>query len=446
MKKLKLLSLVLALLMVVGTGALAADEVEISGSLESDLVANLDNGNLTDTEKFNLILEKRFGFTADVYVDLEAKSFTLPSSKRETEVKIAEAYVNYYTKNMDWQLGKQKISWGSSYKLQPTNYFNPRDLTALKPMNEKVAVKAVKGTYYAPKRIEISGVVTPFFKTHQMSKEQKINLLNKFNNKVATMVSEIKGINSLQSDIKEKVINNPLDEVKDDVENTQAGFKVTKRGLKGFDVSATVYHGRDKLPIVDRDYLENQVNDLIRNYEEYVNQTNDPEGFATYCDSNNKTLDSFILYPETNQVGIDVIGDINGIGVWSEVAYSMYEDDQFDNRIQATLGADYKFENNLYLVGQVYYQQGRLDSEADIKAFNVHFDKPVFTFHTIEANAIYEAESETYLIEPQFTYSLANSTELQIGGTYKESNSDSQSSLISNLGDDRIYTRLKVEF
>jgi hypothetical protein len=364
-RDIKFLILIACLLLTFTSTALAS-QLEISGSLKGDLIVSTDDGKLTDQEKVNLILEKGFGFDAEMYIDL---GFREDHNNADTDIN--EAYLNYYTDNMDWRIGKQLINWGSSYKLQPTDYFNPVDRTALKPLDEKLGVEAVKGIYYAPNGLEITGVVVPFFKADKLS----------------TFIPNLRA-------------------VEDNVENMQEGFKVTKRSFKGFDLSLSGYHGFDRKPI-------------------------------------NNNMD--FIYPELNRIGFDLIGDIGEMGVWTELAYAIYQDEEFDNGLETTLGADYKWSNDLYLVLQAYYQQGRLSSENDTKVFNLHFDKPIFNFHQVEGNFIYEFETETIVLEPQFNYSLANSIELQIGGTYINSQND-DALIVATFGQDRVYTRLNIEF
>jgi len=359
--------ILIACLLLIFTSTALANQLEISGSLKSDLIVSTDDGKLTDQEKINLVLEKGFGFDAEMYVDLGFRE----DYNNKSATDINQIYLDYYTNKMDWRIGKQIINWGSSYKLQPTDYFNPIDQTALKPLDEKIGVKAVKGIYYAPNDLEITGVVVPSFKAGKLS----------------------------------TVIPN-LIAVEDDLKNIQEGFKVTKRSFRGFDLSLSGYHGFDQNPI------------------------------------NNKMN---FIYPKLNKIGFDLIGDIGEIGVWTELTYALYQDEELDNGLNTTLGVDYKWSNDLYLVIQAYYQQGRSSSEADKKMLNFHFDKPVFTFHQIESNVIYEFESETCVLEPQFNYSLASSIELQIGGTYI--NSSNEDALITaTFGQNRVYTRLNIEF
>jgi len=366
--------LAIVIFLICSTGVFAKDKLEISGTLDSSIEGISDDGELIDRERLDLELKKSFGFDADMYIDLSTYSM----KNEDTEVEANEAYLNYYTDHMDWRIGKQIINWGSAYKLQPTDYFNPHDYTAIKPLDEKLGVKAVKGIYYTANGLEITGVITSYFERNKLS-EEKENLL------------KIKGIAG----------------VEDDIENIQGGFKITKRAFKGFDLSASTYHGFDK------EFIENDKGKFI--------------------------------YPEANRIGFDFIGDFGEMGVWTETAYSIYEDNQFNNRLEAALGIDYKFSDDLYLVGQYYFKGGRLDNEDDIKILNFHADRPIFQFHQIECNINYELGTETFVVEPQFNYSLANAVELQIGGTYVDSD-DEDDAVASKLGKDRVYTRLKIEF
>jgi hypothetical protein len=361
--------LTMIIILICSAGVLAKGKLEISGTLDSSIEGISDDGELIDRERLDLELKKNFGFDADMYIDLATYSM----KNEDAEIELNEAYLNYYTDNIDWRIGKQIINWGSSYKLQPTNYFTPCDYTALKPLDEKKGIKAVNGRYYTANGLEITGVVIPNFEGNKLSIEQT------------------------------KLVK----QVEDDIENIQGGVKITKRAFRGFDLSASMYHGFDKRYLRD-------------NKGEYI-------------------------YPEVNKLGLDIIGDIQTIGVWTELAYGSYDDKEFDSCLEGTIGFDYKFTNDLYLVGQAYYRGKRLENETELRMINFHLDKPVFKFHQIESNFKYEFETDTFIFEPQFNYSLTNSTELQVGGTYVDSNNE-QNPIISSLGKDRVYTRLKIEF
>ena len=411
MKKIVVLSMTGILLIALSVTAGASDELEVSGSLQSDLIYNSDSKELNDQAAINLILERDFGFGANMYLDLELTG----SHNQTAETKIAAAYLNYYTKNMDWRLGKQKINWGSAYKLQPTDYFNPYDFTKLKPLDNKLGVKAVKGIYYGKQGLEVTGVIIPFFKSNELPNEEE-----QMTNLAADIVGTMPGI-TLDS-------NAPYTglQVKDKLENVQAGFKVTKRAYQGFDLSASLYQGCDQQPLVDLNATRKTV---------------DP------AQGDNQATVNFV-YPENTRVGIDIIGDITDyeIGWWTEAVYSSYQNEQFGKRWQIAAGLDYTFANNLYLVGQAYYQQGRIAEEADSKLVSLHFDQPVLDFHSWESTLKYDWAAEVYVIDAQFNYSLADAVELQLGASYVNENNSNEGNLLTMAAEDRAYSTLRVDF
>ncbi|MCK8825386.1 hypothetical protein [Fuchsiella alkaliacetigena] len=395
MKNLKILTLTLALLILL-TPALMADDVDFSGTLRSDLIVDED-GNMESLEKFNLILEQEFGFDADLQVDLEFRldeDYTL-------EAKIREAYLDYYTLNSDWRIGKQTINWGSGYKLQPTDYFNPQDIRDLKPLDEKLGVKAVQNTYYTSGGTELSGVVVPFFKGSLDLRELE---------QQAQLLADEDDFQNLNYDYPEH-----------ELENIQAGAKLTQRGFRGYDVSFSAYHGYDTLPVIS--FTEEPSENFISIGEDKI-----PANMA---------------YPEVNKVGFDIIGDINNFGVWLETTYNHYDD--YDNGLEATFGGDYTSSNDLYFVAQGYYNEGRNEFEDDIRALNLHASKPVFTFHEVELTTLYDLESESYLIEPQFNYSVVDSVDLKVGGRIVENKLEA-GGFGEFLGDDQFYARLQADF
>jgi hypothetical protein len=463
MKK-NVVMLVLGLLLV--TGGTVVAETDISGTLKTDLIWNADAEELLDEETFNLVIERQFGFDADLKVDLQIDSYRsgqrvvttsegaisgeLPQMTRETEVGLNEAYVNYYTTNIDWKLGKQELNWGSAYKLQPTDYFSPQDLTDLDPLAEKIGIKAVQGTYYAEQDVELAGVVVPFFARHKSREVEQVKRINEQSKQIDKQ---------LELAFKEAAVEYPFvgedygkglsigqiqtEKIKDKLENAQAGAKFTKRRLGDFDLSLTAYRGRDKLPVVAEKKTEELLEKYIKYYGKELEKGNsEPKSFTEYYSEDEFNL---IVYPEASRVGFDLIGDLGQVGVWTELTYSFYNDNQFDDRLEAAVGADRRFSNDLYLVGQYYHREGRIDSEEDVNLINIYFDKPVGAYHEIEVTSLYEFETETYMIEPQFNYSLANSTVLEIGATYLE-NSNKGAGLTSFLSDDKVYTRLRVDF
>ncbi|WP_027339623.1 DUF1302 family protein [Halonatronum saccharophilum] len=371
MKKFNLLTLTLVLILSL---SITVSATELSGSLEQYIEVDIDEEIVDSQNKFNLIVEEEFGFDGDMYVDLEF----VTDGNYNHRFRINEAYLEYYTMNMDWKLGKQVVNWGSAFKVNPTNYFNPQNSSSSTPLDDKLGVRAVKGTYYTMGGAELTGVISPTFKG---------------------LDSPIEGIE--------------VNKVSDRIKDMQVGVKATKRGFNGYDLSLSLYNGFDKIPSVSE-------------IDEHGNPTE-------------------LEYPEVTKIGFDLIGDINDIGIWSEIVYNIYGEDYCDDNFTIALGADYNFDNDLYLVGQFFYNQERSDFDNDIKALNLHLEKPVMTFHEIEFTALYDLESESYSINPQYNHSLTDSVELQLGGRLVELKDEGLSSLIGS-GADSLYARLQLDF
>ncbi|SDC01506.1 MULTISPECIES: hypothetical protein [unclassified Candidatus Frackibacter] len=398
MRKFNVLVLTLLLILICSLTVLAqGQEIEFSGSLTNSLVGYTSDGQVVAREVFDLVLDKDFGFNAKITLDLEFESYHNGQEDiRNTEISTRKAYLDYYTKNMDWKIGKQNINWGHAYKINPTDYFTTYDLTSFKPLDEKLSVEALKGTYYTSRELEITGVVASYFKGTKSDRRM-----------FDSIVDKLAGAVDKEGD---------LELVESDIKNTQLGLKITKRSFYDYDISLSTYHGRDKIPAID---TRNSSSNLAK-----------------------------FVFPQVNRLGIDIIGDLREVGIWTEIVYGNYIDDQFDSIIEAAVGADYKFENNLYLVGQGYYKEGRTELEEEIKAINSYMIKPVFKFHQIELNILYDINNEAYLIEPQFNYSLTNAIQLQFGGSIVEiGRDDNGTGIVSNLcQEDKIFIQSKVNF
>ena len=311
-------------------------EIDISGQYRGEFEAIQQDSSYQYQHWINLILEKDFGASANMYLDLEFNTY----HKENVVTLIQEAYVNYYTDNIDWRFGKQIISWGSAYEIKPTDYFNPYDLTTIQPFEKRLGVFGAHGTYYGPGRTEISLGYTPFFNEHLIPSDAGTALFESAMNTVVRRYNkEVQPILTIRPDPEQPLM---YPDVEHTIENTQGGLKVTKRGLLGLDVSLSAYHGRDKLPVVDQTKTRNSIN---------LNTSN-PASLDTL-------VTVYLENPEVTRAGIDLIGSTGGIGFWAEGVHNLYSADYLDATSNLVIGADYKFTSNLYLVGQGLFFQGR---------------------------------------------------------------------------------------
>lgn len=327
----------------------------LSGSFKSKYIYELENKNHGDKTNFNLEIEKSLSNSAAFYLEFDFESYSqyLQNKKyRENELSLKEGYFDYYTKNIDWRAGKQILNWGSSYNIKPSNYFNPIELGAINPLENREAIDLIQAKYYLK------------------------------NNKQLTAAAGIR----------------------DNIDDSQLALKFTKRRWQGFDLSFSVFQGEQ--------------------------------------------LEAFKLnnYPKVNKIGFDLIGDIGpkNIGLFSELVYSNFKKEIFNDSYEAVIGFDYKFQNNLYLLGQFYYQEKLMRNLKDKKIISIHGSRPFLQFHSWEFNLLYELDSKLLIFRPKVFYSLTEALELEMGAVLK-SNSDSQNRL-NNLNQELIYIGLNSYF
>ena len=152
-------------------------------------------------------------------------------------------------------------------------------------------------------------------------------------------------------------------------------------------------------------------------------------------------------YKRTNTVGIDAIGSIKNIGVWAETAYSQNEDEE--KTMEAVIGGDYTFKNNLYTVVQAYhrnYQDYQIEQE-DLNYLVVYNRLPIQQIHQCTSTAIYDLDNQEYLINPELKISLKNNLALDVGTVIMSDLEDvGQDALIKMLGEKKSYLNLTYNF
>lgn len=405
-----------------GIPALRAQQLSLSGQYRGEFQVRTADSTYAHHHWMNLVLERSLGQDAGMHLNLEFNNY----GTSQIQTLIQEGYVNYYTSHIDWRFGKQIISWGSAYQIRPTDYFNPFDLTIITPGEKRLGVVAASGRYYAPARIEISAVFAPLFSTHQFVPQAgELLIRNVVQQTVAGLNRQVQGV-LIQPDPGQPAL---LHEVRPTVDNTQGGLRVTKRGVGRFDVSVSAYRGRDKFLSVDEAATAASI---------YINpqvQAN-MDRFATVN----------LFYPRVHRLGLDVIGTLGKAGVWIDGTRGWYRNDQFHTTIDLAAGADYRFANNLYLMGQGLYIQARTEGEKDIQAVMLYGSLPVFGFHQVEMVGLYDFNSQSYFFQPQFNYSLGDAVSLDLGGTVVNIQDNPFAPIASQLFGNRLYARLRVDF
>ena len=331
----------------------------LSGELSTSVIYENEAERWQDESILELDYQHDLSFDLNYYLKgaLTLESYYQQDQKeRELDFELKEAHLNYYTDQIDWRLGRQNFSWGSSYNINPLNYFNPVDRTALDPFEARKAVDGIRAAYYPSFEWQLTGVLTEHAEADEL----------------------------------------------------QAAAQLIRRRWRGYDLALSVFSGNS------------------------LNAFPVPHKKA--------------FYPEVNKVGFDFKGDFSSknIGLFSEIVYSDYQDSWLDNTNELIIGMDYKFENNLYLLGQFYYQElAPAQAEAN-QLLILKAEKPFRYFHNWELNLISDLKNGMSLIRPKVIFSLKEGLDLEAGAVVKI-NQKKKSSL-NSLNQELIYLSLSKYF
>lgn len=347
-----------------------------SGRLESSL--SLPTGSsgdwatneLSGRTDFKLALDSAAGNLAGLHAVLRVKesygSAAAPQESPAVTLDLDEVYVNVYRGDLSFRLGKQRVEWGSAYKINPTSFVNPLDMT--NPLEERLALPAALATYVRGE-VRISAVWLPEFKPAVT---------------IETIPNPLNPGNSL-----------PVESVTPpaNLANAEWALQVTRRNLGGFDASLSYFRGREDLPTVT----------LV--------------GFPPSS--------ARAEYPSVGRVGLDVVGAVNDAGLWLEGAVSTPESGR--QYYEVVVGGDYTLNNGLYLMGQ-FYQMGAdhpavvLSSAGSAREAQNYLvavgRKSVGDNLTWQLSAVYAFRGEGYALLPEVTFNLADATDLVVGYAY----------------------------
>ncbi len=181
------------------------------------------------------------------------------------DLSVYEAYFevsDFLIENLDLKAGKQRISWGTADKLNPTDNLNPDDLSNPINFGEHIPTEAVMLSYYVGD-FSLTGVLLPIFHPALLPQD---------------------GIVTIPP--------GPVEYPEARPENMQYAVKF-KGNLFNFDFSLSCFDGYDDFP-----YLAHV----------YVDTLQLPYLFS-YSFSREKVF------------GFDFAGELFSVGLWGEVAY-----------------------------------------------------------------------------------------------------------------------------
>lgn len=189
--------------------------------------------------------------------------------------------------------------------------------------------------------------------------------------------------------------------------NSELGLRASFMGINGWDFSASYFRGWEDFPTPK------------------VVPDAPPQITASY--------------QRVQMFGLDVATTMGDVGLWGEGAYFLPEDT--DPYYQFIIGGDYGFSNGLVLIGQYYHRSG------DQSANNVIIaaEYPFGLMHSARLGAMYSLDSNEYMLSPEVTFSLADSTSLSLGIQYFSS-SPSDLGMPAMGQSNNVYGKLKVGF
>ncbi len=194
------------------------------------------------------------------------------------------------------------------------------------------------------------------------------------------------------------------EKVEPKLENSELGVRASFMGINGWDFSASYFRGWEDFPTVK------------------FGPTGPQASFR-----------------KTQMFGLDVATTMGDMGLWAEGAYFLPED--ADGYYQFVVGGDYGFRNGLVLIGQYYHRSGDKTANNVILAA----EYPFGLMHSARLGAMYSLDSNEYMLSPEVTFSLADSTSFIVGVQYFSS---SPSDLgMPAIGQNKsIYAQVKVGF
>jgi len=362
MKKINLIfSIVIAL--IVSTNISMAQEdankLKLSGQLITDQRFILESPNdwAWNENRLSLKFDKKISGNSKFFSEVWLRNIGLPNISTSSDLynkgiidpynlEIREAYIQLFgflSDNLDVKIGRQRITWGTADKLNPTDNLNPYDLEDILDFGRHRGSDAISFDYYFNSEFSLQGVYIPFFEPANMPVGIFANALNPSMELPQGMI--LMGFSDN--------VNMPKYNL---AESSTAGMKF-KGFAAGFDFSLSYIWGRDGMPVST--YNTFTPVDLI----------------------GGTSINSDLSFYRTHIFGADLAGSIGGIGVWAEAAAFLPENEVvMTNDLSAfypaspvpvtqdstvlnkeaylkfVIGGDYNFSNGTYL--NIQYMHG----------------------------------------------------------------------------------------
>ena len=445
------LIMLIAILIISGFSLLYAESgINFSGYFQTDNRALLKGDHTFSWHEYRLDLQLEANPSENTHFYSEFWFRTIGNSKIQkssdlsdnetiafSNLYLKEAYLDIYgflLKDLDIRLGRQRITWGTADKLNPTDNLNSYDLEDMWDFGRHLSSDGLKATYYLGD-YELSAVYIPKFAPAVLPGGEWATALSpSFDLPDGLMLRNYS----------DKIIM-PENNLK---ENSIIGTKFSGIFFN-YDLSTSYVYGIDDLPLINKAKFS------------------PVDAFGTI------DISAEMIYPKMQIVGFDLAGALGNIGIWaesaiyfpekimlstdlSELGMGIQESIALDDEpyIKYVFGGDYTFTNGIYVNAQYLHgfihERGN-DNLDDYLMFGL--EKKCFEdkIKIMPLNGGLEIkdfddfkENYAVIFMPEITYYPYDNIELLLGAHIIYG---TESSTFGKMNDsDDIYVKAKVSF
>jgi len=414
--------------------------LDLNGYLKTDWRMRVDgSGQFTYNENdFDLKLKSALGSGASAFADLELKNIGFSTTTNlyslslydKTRVgpwtlELKEGYLDltgFLLKGLDLRIGKQRLTWGTADRLNPTDNINPLDFSDITDLGKRLGTNSIKATYYLGD-CYFQGVYVPVFVP-------------------AVLPSDYQSMYPFPAGIP---LSDTLVLPTTNFTNSMFALKAGGR-IFGFDSSISYFYGFDNIP--------------AQKELTYVMPTGTLAGLGVKLE-----------YPKIQTIGLDAAGSIGDVGIWAEIGYTIPE--KFDTiayiisplpssntgtllqnpYTKFTIGADYTFPV-VGIYANIQYCHGFFDERAnDIRDYLVAEVERKFFSDKLKIALAGFLEMDfrggahffpSFAFYPEISYYPFEATEILLGAYFLDSWENGKFYL--SRTSDEMYLKIKYSF
>lgn len=306
-------------------------------------------------------------------------------------IQLREAFLESDIAQLNLRLGRQIIAWGRADRINPTDYFSPRDFTvlAIEDEEQRSGINAAVLRYISQDAYNVSAVVTQF-EAHRLPK------------------------NSLtSSSLQHKSTNAP-----------EWGMKIDRIG-EGVDWSVSYFNGYEKFPRYRIDLNQLRTSNSIRLLHDYEKIQSIGSDFALAKEewtmrgewSYSRSACSGCIQSE-RQVRRATIGADRNIGDSGNINIQIF-----------SIFRDLALQANLPIMpNKINAHLNRLNSEFSEKEWGITLRMAQHFLNErlkLELSTIIDISNKSSIVRPRVSYAISDAVKLQLGIDYFRGEPDS---------------------